>query len=432
MAVLGAQELREGLMVTPSVRLVSPLGQGGMGSVWLAEHLSLRTRVVVKFMSGVLASSDDAKARFAREASAAAQVKSPHVVQMLDHGVAAGGAPYIVMEYLEGKDLSHHLAERRILPPEEVATIITQVGKALSRAHAAGILHRDIKPENIFLCDQPDGEIFAKLLDFGIAKALDDAVDNTTRTGSVVGTPSYMSPEQIVGAKSIDLRSDLWSLGVVAFDALTGQKPFRGETIGALAVEIHGALPMPSAINPSLPPALDGWFAKACAREPAARFASAKELAATLTAVVTGAPARAIMPSLVEASAHDVGVARTRSSTDAGTSVRVPPPARSRVIALAAIGVTVAVVAFVVVVAIAGRIRPSTAASVTSAMSASPSVMAAPVPPPSTLPVPDPAPSSSGLAATPSVKPSRRSYPAPSTSSRKVVPSHKIDNDDIK
>ena len=421
-------------MVTPTVRLVAPLGQGGMGSVWLDDHLSLRTRVVVKFMSGVLASSDEAKARFAREASAAAQVKSPHVVHMLDHGVAESGAPYIVMEYLEGKDLSHRLAEQRVLPPEEVATIITQVGKALSRAHAAGILHRDIKPENIFLCDQPDGEIFAKLLDFGIAKALDEAVDDTTRTGSVVGTPSYMSPEQIVGAKTIDLKSDLWSLGVVAFDALTGQKPFRGETIGALAVEIHGRLPMPSSVNPALPPALDGWFAKACAREPAARFANAKELAATLTAVVTGAPARAILPSLAEPSEH-VGVARTRSSTDAGTSVRVSPPGRPKVIALAAIGVTVAVLAFSVVVTVAGRIRPTTVAAVTSAAAAasgSPSLMEAPLPLPSMLPPAAPAASSSGLAAAPSVKPSRRSHPAPSTSSRKTAPSHKIDNDDIK
>ncbi|MEO6418452.1 MAG: serine/threonine-protein kinase, partial [Polyangiaceae bacterium] len=295
-------------MVTPTLRLVTPLGQGGMGSVWVADHLSLRTRVVVKFMSGVLAASDDAKSRFAREASAAAQVKSPHVVHMLDHGVAPSGAPYIVMEYLEGKDLSHRLAERRILPPEEVATIVTQVGKALSRAHTAGILHRDIKPENIFLCDQPDGDIFAKLLDFGIAKqgVSKDAQDSTTRTGSVVGTPSYMSPEQIVGAKTIDLKTDLWSLGIVAFDALTGQKPFRGETIGALAVEIHGPLPVPSKVNPALSPAVDAWFAKACARDPSARFASAKELAAGLTAAIAGQPMRPMMASMGESSVPDL------------------------------------------------------------------------------------------------------------------------------
>ena len=261
-----------------------------MGAVWLAEHLSLRTNVVVKFMARGLADSDAAKARFAREAAAASQVKSPHVVQMLDHGVLESGAPYIVMELLEGRDLEDQLEASGHLEPREVVAIVAQLARALGRAHERAIVHRDIKPSNVFLCDAGGGELFVKLLDFGIAKGQEIGVaGGTTRTGSFVGSPYYMSPEQVVGAKDIDYRSDLWSLGVVAYEALTGQRPFEAETVGALALKIHrDPLPVPSAVDRSLGPAVDAWFAKACAREPAARFASAKELADALAVAVTG------------------------------------------------------------------------------------------------------------------------------------------------
>jgi serine/threonine-protein kinase len=279
-------QLAPGFEVTKSVRLVEPLGRGGMGSVWVAEHAGLRTRVVVKFMSPDLASSEGAAARFAREAAACAQVKSPHVVQMLDHGVTEGNVPFIVMELLEGHDLSTALA-RGVLAPEETLTVVSQVAKALSRAHAAGILHRDIKPENIFLCEH-EGERFAKLLDFGIAKST-EALDSQTKTGQVVGTPFYMSPEQITGAKTLDATADLWSLGVVTFEALTGQRPFRGETIGGLAVAIvSGPMPVPSRVRAGLPPSFDRWFARACSRQVEERFATAKDFADALKLALVG------------------------------------------------------------------------------------------------------------------------------------------------
>jgi serine/threonine-protein kinase len=280
--------------VTPSVRLLSPIGEGGMGAVWLADHTGLNTRVVVKFMLGGLDSSTTARTRFKREAEAASQVKSPHVVQTFDYGVTGEGVPFIVMEYLEGRDLRAEIAARGALDPATVVTIVTQVAKALTKAHAAGLLHRDIKPDNIFLCHGEAGDdLFVKLLDFGIAKtpaASGEAeLDGETKTGQVVGTPFYMSPEQVTAQKVVDLRSDLWSLGVVAFEALTGRRPYDGPSFGALAVKIAtGESPRPSHENPALPPSVDAWFARACAREPSARFSSARELSDHLRAAFEG------------------------------------------------------------------------------------------------------------------------------------------------
>jgi len=283
-----------GMMVTSNVRLLRPLGEGGMGSVWVAEHLSLKTNVVVKFMAEELAKSPEALARFSREAAAASQVKSPHVVQMFDHGVLDNGAPYIVMELLEGRDLEQQLRASGRLEPREVVAIVAQLARALARAHERGIMHRDIKPSNVFLCDAGGGELFVKLLDFGIAKGPGAGggvgiVGSTTRTGSFIGSPFYMSPEQVIGAKTIDFKTDLWSLGVVAFEALTGDKPFFAETVGALALKIHrDPIPVPSDANRALGPAVDAWFVRACAREPEARYASAKDMAEALAVAVTG------------------------------------------------------------------------------------------------------------------------------------------------
>ncbi len=279
-----------GMMVSTNVRLLRPLGEGGMGAVWVAEHQSLRTQVVVKFMSGDLLKSPEATARFSREAAAAAQVKSPHVVQTFDHGITPEGTPYIVMELLEGRDLEHHIRASGKMSPRETVGIVAQLARALTKAHERGIVHRDIKPSNVFLCDAGGGEMFVKLLDFGIAKGPEvGIVGSTTRTGSFIGSPYYMSPEQVVGAKDIDFRSDLWSLAVVAFEALTGKKPFFAETVGALAIKIHrDPLPRPTEANPALPAAVDAWFTRACAREPGERFASAREMADALAVAATG------------------------------------------------------------------------------------------------------------------------------------------------
>ena len=312
-----------GQYVTPTLRLVSQLGTGGMGSVWIADHLSLQTRVAVKFMAREFATNVDLRARFAREAAAASQVKSPHVVQMLDHGLTAEGVPFIAMELLEGEDIAHRVARLGRMPLPQIALIVTQVAKALSRAHERGIVHRDIKPENIFLCETGDEEVFVKLLDFGIAKG-GESLSSATKTGSVIGTAYYMSPEQIIGAKNIDHRSDLWSLGVVVFELLAGARPFTGESVGALALAIHGTPPRPSAIAPNLSPAIDAWFAKACALNVDQRFGTAKELAKAFAAAVGEAESTGALtvapnfPSTVEAPAYQAAYQQRAASSSWG------------------------------------------------------------------------------------------------------------------
>jgi len=281
---------RPGDQITPSIRLVRELGSGGMGSVWVADHGALQTQVVVKFMHVQLTGDRESVLRFSREAAAGANVKSPHVVQVYDHGIAPDGAPFIVMELLEGSDLAAHCEKNGPMLLVEVDHVISQTCKALARAHERGIVHRDIKPQNIFLTNVGGGEPFVKVLDFGIAKAggVQNSMSSATKTGALMGTPYYMSPEQTIGAKGVDHRTDLWALGVVAFECLTGQRPFEAETIGGLAVAIcHGPMPVPSRINRTLPPEVDRWFATACAREVTQRFNSAKEMADGLHMLVT-------------------------------------------------------------------------------------------------------------------------------------------------
>jgi serine/threonine-protein kinase len=271
--------LAAGSMVSPSIRLVRLLGKGGMGSVWVAEHLTLKTLVAVKFMSEGFAQSPGAVARFEREAVASSQIKSPHVVQVFDHGVDDAGVPYIVMELMEGEDLAHRLASVGHLSPMHTAQIVGQVCKALSKAHASQIVHRDIKADNIFLVHSDD-DVFVKVLDFGIAKTIDDAPSShLTSTGAVVGTPHTMSPEQILSSKHVDFRSDLWSVGVVAYQCITGTLPFDGDTFGAIAIAIDRATFPPASTRCSgLPPQLDAWFSRALARDSQARFGSAREM----------------------------------------------------------------------------------------------------------------------------------------------------------
>jgi eukaryotic-like serine/threonine-protein kinase len=277
------------MMVTPSVKLVRPLGEGGMGTVWVADHLALRTQVVVKFIASALKDSKEAIERFSREAAAAAQVKSPHVVQTFDHGITQDGHPYIVMELLEGRDLGALLEREGRCSKDLVIAIVAQLARALDRAHERGIVHRDIKPGNIFLCEDGRADVFVKLLDFGIAKGVEvPAIDSGTKTGAMIGSPFYMSPEQILGSKGIDYRSDLWSVGIVVYEALTGKKPFDAETMGGLAIKIHSEpLPLVSSRDASLSPAVDVWFHRACARQASERFASAREMVGFASALVT-------------------------------------------------------------------------------------------------------------------------------------------------
>ncbi|WP_437282889.1 serine/threonine-protein kinase [Sorangium sp. So ce375] len=272
--------LHTGQMVTPSLRLVRILRRGGMGSIWVADRLPLKAQVAVKFMSPEYADDPGYVERFRREAVAAAQITSPHVAQVIDHGLTAEGMPYIAMELLRGEDLRARISRQGRLPLGEVARIVAQAAKALGQAHRLGIVHRDIKPDNLFLAEV-DGETFVKVLDFGIARRVRDL--RVTSTGNVVGTPLYMSPEQLVSPRDLDFRADLWSLGVVAYHAITGRTPFAGETLAALTLAVHrGRFTPPSAHRADAPTAVDEWMARALQQDPSARFGSAKEMADAL------------------------------------------------------------------------------------------------------------------------------------------------------
>ncbi|MBI2390273.1 MAG: serine/threonine protein kinase [Deltaproteobacteria bacterium] len=254
-----------------------------MGAVWIGEHLALKTQVAVKFILAGSEHDSDARERFSREAEAAAQVKSPHVAQTFDHGVTADGVPFIVMELLEGEDLARHLAANGRLVLREAATIVTQVCRALARAHARGLIHRDVKPANIFLCDVGTPERFVKLLDFGVAKTVGDA-STATKSGSVTGTPVYMAPEQLLGARDLDHRADLWSVAVVVYEMLVGRRPLTEENAAAIGVRLHTrGMPRASEGFPELTvgaaEALDAFFAKAWAIDRNERYDSALTLA---------------------------------------------------------------------------------------------------------------------------------------------------------
>jgi eukaryotic-like serine/threonine-protein kinase len=266
-------------------RLERQLGKGGMGSVWLAEHLALRSWVAVKLMDPAIAATPEGAERFRREAQAAASLRSAHVVQVLDYGVHET-TPYLVMELMQGESLAGCLERERRLSPERTVAIMTQVARALGRAHSAGIVHRDLKPDNIFLVREDDQEL-VKILDFGIAKTPQSQFGGMeTRTGVTMGTPYYMSPEQVEGKKAVDFRTDLWAMAVIACECMTGVRPFDGSTFGELLLNICARpIPMPSSQGLYLP-GFDEWFTKATNRDAEQRFASAQELANSLKDVV--------------------------------------------------------------------------------------------------------------------------------------------------
>lgn len=280
-----------GAVIAGKFRLERPLAKGGMGSVWVARHLQLDLNVALKFMSADVAKSASGRARFEREAKAAAHLQSPHIVSVLDYGVD-GEIPYMAMELLKGEDLETRLRRDKRLPLPELLTLLTQAAKGLRRAHEAGIVHRDLKPRNMFLVHGPDDEdLLLKILDFGIAKEMNKAlVDDVTKTGQVIGSPNYMSPEQIRAVKDIDYRTDLWSLGVIVFHAATGRLPFSGEAIGDIFAKILiDPLPVATSLCPDLPPSIDAFFERALARKPLNRFSSAREMTVAFAEVVSPA-----------------------------------------------------------------------------------------------------------------------------------------------
>lgn len=262
------------------------LGAGGMGAVYEAEHLDLGKPVAIKFVDSEFATDEQVVARFAREARVMSRLESAHVVTIFDAG-NEGGRPFLVMELLRGEDLGNRLRRKRTVPREEALHIVAQVLKGLSRAHAAGVIHRDLKPDNVFLLEKDGDASFAKIVDFGVSKIDRPRAGTTplalTGRGTVIGTPFYMSPEQAQAASDLDGRADLYSVGAILFECLTGRPPHTGESYEQVILSIcMRDAPDVRAVDPTVPEDVARFVAKALARKKEERFPNAERMLAAL------------------------------------------------------------------------------------------------------------------------------------------------------
>jgi len=413
--------VRAGDVLAGKYRVDQVLGVGGMGVVVAAHHIHLDDRVAIKFLLPETLGNSDAVMRFAREARAAVKIKSEHVARVTDVGTMENGAPYMVMEYLEGADLSSWIRERRQLPFEQAIDFILQACEALAEAHALGIVHRDLKPANLFIARLPGGVESVKVLDFGISKltgfSASGGESSATKTSALMGSPLYMSPEQMRSSKDVDARSDLWAIGIILYELLSGAPPFVAESMPELVLKVMEATPLPlREARPDLPLGLEAVILRCLERDRNKRFQTVGDLANALSpfaprrarasieritqvmqaaGMSTSSPAPSLPPS---ADSERVGTA-----TAAAFGKTSPGPNRTRP-ALLVVGAVVtagAALAFVL-----GRNHgPSIGAASASAMaelSPTPSTTAA------ILPIPTVAPtlSASAPTSTPSAAPS--------------------------
>ncbi|MES1188786.1 MAG: serine/threonine-protein kinase [Myxococcales bacterium] len=282
-------EPREGDVLAGKFRIERVLGVGGMGMVVSAMHLQLDERVAIKFLLPEALMNAEAVARFGREARAAVKIKSEHVARVTDVGALETGAPYMVMELLRGQDLSQVLRDRGALPIALAVQYVLQACEALAEAHAIGIVHRDLKPANLFLTARADGSPCIKVLDFGISKVTSQSGSGSdmgmTRTQSIMGSPLYMSPEQMASAKDVDQRADIWAIGCVLYELVTGRVPFEAETMPQLCTLIlHTDPPPPRSIRGDVPELLDQVILRCLRKDRNQRYTDVAVLAADLAA----------------------------------------------------------------------------------------------------------------------------------------------------
>jgi serine/threonine-protein kinase len=278
---------KPGDVIAGKYRIERVLGAGGMGVVVAAEHLQLHQRVAIKVLLPEAGTEPDVVARFAREAQAAARIQSEHVARVIDVASLDDGSPFMVMEFLDGQDLGQILARRGPLPLDEAVGYLLQACEGVAEAHAAGVIHRDIKPSNLFVCQKGSGRSVVKVLDFGISKAHQGpggAADlSLTKTGTVMGSPLYMSPEQMASAKYVDARTDVWSLGVTLFELVSGRTPFRGESMTELIASVLQGEPLSVRdVRPDLPQSIVPAITKALEKDRNRRYANVAELAAAI------------------------------------------------------------------------------------------------------------------------------------------------------
>jgi serine/threonine protein kinase len=288
-----------GTVIAGKYRVEGTLGAGGMGVVVRAHHELLDQKVALKFLLPAALKDKVSVERFLREARAAVKLESEHVARILDLGTLDDGAPYIVMELLDGMDLGDLLQQRGALPVQEAVDYMLEALDAIAEAHARGIVHRDLKPSNLFCARRADGTSTIKVLDFGISKLSvgEEPLTNPALTSSftVIGSPVYMSPEQFRSSRSVDARGDIWSLGIILYQLLTGRNPFLGNTMGELFTAIITKEPIaPRTIRPDIPPALEGAILRCLRKTPADRYPSSGELAHVLSPFGSGRASRSV------------------------------------------------------------------------------------------------------------------------------------------
>ena len=416
-----------GKIIAGRYRLIRLLGEGGMGAVWEAKNEAIARDVAIKVMRPAIAGDPVALQRFFTEAQICGSIRNPGIVDVLDLGRAEDGSPFLVMELLEGESLEARISRERRLLPSVILPIVRDVARTIALAHEKGVIHRDLKPANLFLHLISPSRTVVKVLDFGISKvSTPGASIKTTASGAVIGSPPYMSPEHLLGRVAVDLRTDIYALGVILYEALSGRLPFQEENYNTLIISIVTSDPPDIAtLIPDLPPHIAALVRGAMAKDRDKRIATMNELADQIEKLLPGVADddRSVLAGMAERQEDEAkGIPRAAVSDDvvstqtasAATTIIVPPKRRWLPVSLGIAGIVAGTAGLVVVLRGSGPERPSAGKELTAGTSASvTATLSAPAPSSAAPPIVEPIPSASAGPAPPSSSQTGQRPPGP-------------------